>query len=90
MATIPAKLIKDGNSVAVRLPKTVLAMSGLQDDVQMEVKRGQIIIRSATTPRSGWRERMAQVIATNLKAAMNDEELIDWEITINDGLDETH
>ena len=40
MTTIAAKLIRDGNSVAVRLPKTVLIMSGLSDDVQMEVKTG--------------------------------------------------
>jgi hypothetical protein len=65
-------------------------MSGLHDDVQMEVKRGQIIIRSVSTPRSGWKERMAYIIATNPESTMINEELNDWEVTIHDGLDEAY
>ena len=44
MTTITSKLIKDGNSVAVRLPKPLLVMSGLHDLVRLEAKRGQIIL----------------------------------------------
>ena len=87
MATISTKLIRDGNSVAIRLPKTVLIMSGLRDDVQMEVKHGQITLRSAATPRAEWKERIAQIIAANPTVNLLDDELNDWEMTSGDGLD---
>ena len=87
MTIITTKLVRDGNSVAIRLPKTVLAMSGLRDDVRMEVKHGQITLSSARTPRSEWRERIANVVRTNPAAILPDEELNDWDITSNDDID---
>lgn len=36
-----------GNSKGIRLPKAVLALSGLGKDVELEVTPGKIIIRSA-------------------------------------------
>jgi antitoxin component of MazEF toxin-antitoxin module len=87
MTTITTKLIRDGNSVAIRLPKTVLIMSGLRDEVRMEVRHGQITLRSARTPRSEWRARIATVVASNPIANLLDEELNDWDITSNDGID---
>lgn len=86
MTTIKTKLVKDGNSVAIRLPKTVLTMSGLIDDVQMEVKRGQVILRPARTPRSNWKEHIAAIVASNPNATKIDPELEDWEVTIQDGV----
>jgi antitoxin component of MazEF toxin-antitoxin module len=86
MTTITTKLIRDGNSVAVRLPKTVLAMSGLRDNIQMEVREGQITLRSANNPRSGWKEQIAQVVSSDSKSLQSDIELSDWDITSNDGL----
>ena len=86
MTTIATKLIRDGNSVAVRLPKTVLAMSGLRDDVQMEVRKGQITLRSAHKARSGWKEQIAKVAASGLKLSPSDQELNDWDATSSDGL----
>ncbi len=52
MTTITTKLIRDGNSMAVRIPKTILAMSGLNGSngtggmggtIRMEAKNGQVI-----------------------------------------------
>jgi antitoxin component of MazEF toxin-antitoxin module len=87
MTTITTKLVRDGNSVAIRLPKTVLVMSGLHDEVKMEVKHGQITLSSARTPRSDWRERIATVVASDPAANLADEELNDWDLTSNDGVD---
>ena len=86
MTTITTKLIRDGNSVAVRLPKTVLTMSGLRDNIQMEVREGQITLRSANKPRSGWKEQIAKVISSDSKSLQSDSELNDWDITSSDGL----
>lgn len=62
MTTITTKLIRDSNSVAIRLPKTVLVMSGLKDSIKMEVREGQITLSSANNPRFGWKEQIAQVV----------------------------
>jgi antitoxin component of MazEF toxin-antitoxin module len=89
MSTITTKLVRDGNSAAVRLPKTVLIMSGLGDDLLMDVKHGQITLRSARTPRAGWKEQIAKVLATDNSSVLADTELDDWEVASNDGLDQT-
>jgi len=87
MATITTKLVKDGNSVAVRIPKTALIMSGLHDDVQMEVVSGRITLTAARTPRAGWEEQIKQVLATNPAALASDPDLDIWDETVGDGLD---
>jgi antitoxin component of MazEF toxin-antitoxin module len=40
-------IIKFGNSKGIRLPKAVLALSGLDNNVELEVKPGEITIRAA-------------------------------------------
>jgi antitoxin component of MazEF toxin-antitoxin module len=87
MASITTKLVKDGNSVAVRIPKTALAMSGLKDEVQMEVSQGQIVLTSAKSARAGWRQQIEYVLATNPDALAPDSELAAWDATVGDGLD---
>ncbi len=89
MTTITTKLVKDGNSVAVRLPKHLLALSGLQGVIQMEVKQGQIVLRTSRSPRSGWKEQIARVQAANPLVPTPDNELAAWDTTAADGLDET-
>ena len=88
MTTITTKLVKDGNSVAIRLPKPILALSGLRDSVQMEVKNGQITLRPAHTGRAGWKEHIAHTMATDPAASTPDEELTAWDTTTADGIDQ--
>ncbi len=85
---ITTRLVKDGNSKAVRLHSTVLAMSGLHDEVILEVEKGQVTIRPFNSkPRSDWPRLIEQEIARNPKALQqSDTELDDWNVTINDGL----
>jgi antitoxin component of MazEF toxin-antitoxin module len=63
MNTIKTTLTTSGNSVAVRLPKELLRMSGLTDTVILEVHDGQIIIRKADNPREGWSEKTNELLA---------------------------
>jgi antitoxin component of MazEF toxin-antitoxin module len=87
MASITTKLVKDGNSVAVRIPKTVLAMSGLEDEVRMDVSHGQIVLTSAKSARAGWQDQINKVLAINPSALAPDPELDAWDATVGDGLD---
>ncbi|HUP63335.1 MAG TPA: AbrB/MazE/SpoVT family DNA-binding domain-containing protein [Thermoanaerobaculia bacterium] len=49
-----ARIIQIGNSRGVRLPKALLEQAQLSEEVQIEVERDQIVIRSARSPREGW------------------------------------
>jgi antitoxin MazE len=56
-----ARIIQIGNSRGIRLPKALLEQANLTEDVQMEAKPNQIIIRSAHLPREGWDEAFRRV-----------------------------
>lgn len=78
MMTIVAQLIRTGNSQAVRIPKTLLEQSGLAKDVELEARKGQIIIRTRKHPRDGWDEAFAATATAeerdtaDLRALSND------------------
>jgi antitoxin MazE len=50
------KLVSIGNSKGIRLPRAVIEQAGLTDEIELEVKKGQLVIRSAKKPREGWDE----------------------------------
>ena len=54
MNSIHTNLTSSGNSVAVRLPKQLLEMSGLRGAVKLEAKEGQIVISNADDIHAGW------------------------------------
>lgn len=91
MTTITTKLVKDGNSTAVRLTKDVLEMSGLNGDIQLSVEKGLVMLRplKAKKPRADWTAQIAKVLAEDPQALKRDEELAEWEEeTVADGLDD--
>jgi len=49
-----ARVIKIGNSQGLRIPKPLLLQTGIMDDVEIEVKKNQIIIRAVKNAREGW------------------------------------
>jgi antitoxin MazE len=50
-----AKVIKIGNSRGIRIPKSIIEQSGLNDEVELEVRNDQIIIKSiSTNTRENW------------------------------------
>ncbi|WP_425399751.1 AbrB/MazE/SpoVT family DNA-binding domain-containing protein [Aeoliella sp.] len=72
-------LIPIGNSQGVRLPKSVIEQAGLTGPLQLEVADGAIIIRPAKkNPREGWEEAAAEI------AAMGEDNVDDWDGTLND------
>ena len=49
-----ARVVKIGNSQGIRIPKPILEQTGIIEDVELEVEKNQIIIRSISNPRVGW------------------------------------
>jgi antitoxin MazE len=54
------RLIRIGNSRGVRLAKPVLEQAGLEDEVEIRVQPGAVIITAAESPRAGWAEAAAK------------------------------
>ncbi len=48
------RIIKIGNSKGIRIPKPLLAQTGLGEDVELEVQDDRIVIKSILAPRQGW------------------------------------
>jgi len=69
--SIRGRCIKIGNSQGFRIPKVLLEESGIDGEVEIEAKPGEIIIRSVNEPRSGWEEAFATM------AENQDDQLVD-------------
>lgn len=57
------RIVRIGNSQGVRIPKSLLERSNLIEEVELEARDNQIIIRSSKQPRHAWAEafrRMAE------------------------------
>ena len=68
---VKSKIVRIGNSKGVRLPKPLLEQVGLVDEVDLEVRDGELVISPSSPVRSGWREAAA------LLAQRQEDELLD-------------
>jgi antitoxin MazE len=50
------KLVKIGNSRGIRLPKSVIEQAGLEGEIELTVRDGEVVLMSAKHPRAGWAE----------------------------------
>ena len=57
-----ASIIQIGNSRGVRIPKAFLDQTGLRDDVEIEVRGSQIVVRAPKNPREGWDEAFRRMV----------------------------
>jgi antitoxin MazE len=68
-----ASLVQIGNSRGVRIPKPLLGQTGLRDQVEIEVRGQQLVIRAAKAPRAGWGEAFARMAAAGDDAMLDPE-----------------
>lgn len=80
MNKITTKLVKDGNSTAVRIPKVALELSGINGIVELIVKDGTILIKKPSNKRESWAR------AIELDKPVNDNALDDWDQLAGDAL----
>jgi len=78
------KIVKIGNSKGIRIPKVLLRQTGIDDEVNLEVKDDQIILRPLKeSVRKGWENSFRKM------ADEGDDKLFDGEIlTGQTGFDE--
>jgi antitoxin MazE len=54
------RLVRIGNSRGLRLPKPLLEQAGLEDEVEIRVEQGALVIAPVATRRAGWAEAAAK------------------------------
>lgn len=72
IVVMKARIVRIGNSRGVRIPKALLEHTRLGEEVEIEARDEQIVIRSAYRPRAGWEE------AFRLMSELGDDKLPDW------------
>ena len=60
-AVVKARLVRIGNSRGIRLPKVLVEQAGLTEELELEVRRRQLVVRSRRQPREGWEERFREM-----------------------------
>jgi antitoxin MazE len=79
---VKTKLVRIGNSRGVRLPKPLIEEAGLPDEVELEVRKGAIVISPAHGVRSGWEDAAKalhdsgddQLLDANVNTRFDEEE----------------
>jgi len=64
-------LVRIGNSRGIRVPKPVIEQCGFGDEVEMEVRNHELVIRPSRRPREGWSEAYVRM------GQSQDDELLD-------------
>ena len=56
------KVQKFGNSKGIILPKQIMAMCSIQEEVSISIEDNHIVIEAAKKPRDGWEEQFKAAI----------------------------
>lgn len=54
-----AAIIQIGNSQGLRIPKPILEQCGLHNEVELEVRNRELIIKAPSHPRKNWEKAFA-------------------------------
>ena len=86
------KLIQIGNSMGLRLPKSMIRQFNLdQGDIELKVEDNGIMIlpvKSRVAPRKDWDKLFKEAIANGFNADEDVKEFSDWDTTLSDGIDD--
>ncbi|HYO49775.1 MAG TPA: AbrB/MazE/SpoVT family DNA-binding domain-containing protein [Chloroflexia bacterium] len=76
-----ARIIRIGNSRVIRSPKRMLERMGFGEEVELEAREGQLIIRAARHPRYGWAEQFRAMVERGDDKLIGDDapDLTNWD-----------
>ena len=58
-------IIHIGNSLGIRIPKPVIKQCGFENEVELEVHKHELIIRTAHQPRRNWDDDFVRMSHNN-------------------------
>lgn len=75
---VRARVVQWGNSRGLRIPRPLLEQAGITEDVTLEVRDGEIVIRAAAPhPRAGWAESYRQRVADGNAEPLWPDDMVD-------------
>ena len=77
------KVVAIGNSRGIRIPQALLQQCQLEDSVDLEARNGELVIRSLTKPRAGWKQAFREM------ASGGEDRLLDSDFASGSDWDRT-
>ena len=65
------RIVRIGNSRGIRVPKGLLELAQLPEEVELQAEHGRLVVRAARRPRAGW------AAAAKAMHARDDDPLLD-------------
>ena len=75
MNIVHTQIVKIGNSRGVRLPKLLIEQMGFDNEVEIVVETGQLVLRPVVRTRHGWNEQFS------VMAKHGDDKLLDEPVS---------
>lgn len=57
------KIVPIGNSRGIRIPKAMLEHCGFGDEVELQARKGALVLRPVKAPRAGWTDAFSRMAA---------------------------
>jgi antitoxin MazE len=57
------RIVQVGNSQGIRLPKAMIELTGIKENIEIEVRDNQIVITAASKARVGWGDAFARMVS---------------------------
>ena len=81
-AVVKTRIVKIGNSQGIRIPKLLLDQTDLGEEVELELRGDQIVVRPAYRARHNWEDQFKAM------AEQGDDKLLDGDVVIPTAWDE--
>ena len=81
-AVVKTRIVKIGNSHGIRIPKLLLDQADLGEEVELELRGDQIVVRPAYRARHNWEDQFKAM------AEKGDDKLLDGDLVIPTAWDE--
>lgn len=66
------QIVRVGNSKGVRIPKLLLDQTGLEGEVDIQVRQNSLVIRPGRKPRQGWGKAFREMAGTGNDRLLDD------------------
>ena len=74
-----ASIIQIGNSQGIRIPKPILEQCKLQNEVEIEVHKNELVIRSLSAPRKNWDKKCCAMASKGDDALLDSDVQTKWD-----------
>ncbi len=73
------QIVRIGNSQGIRIPKSLIKLIGLENEVELVVEGNRLVVRNIPVHRKGWEERFAARAGEDDDRLLNDPGTEAWE-----------